>query len=126
MRTALIIVIIILLLSGGSWTSSRYLQTTTQTLETQLGSIEQSISALQWEAAQKDLSTTQQGWEKNKRWWTVLLDHQDIDNIDISLNRLEEYIKTHDAALSLGEVSALQLQVDHISDTEKLNLRNIL
>jgi len=126
MRTTLIIVIIILLLTGGSWTSSRYLQTTTQALETQLGAIEQSISALQWEVALKDLNTTQQGWEKSKRWWTVLLDHQEIDNIDISLNRLEKYIESHNAALSLGEVSTLQLQVDHISDTEKLNLRNIL
>ena len=126
MRTVSTIVIIVVLLLGGSLTTSRYLQTTTLTLGAQLEAVEQSISTQKWEVAQKELNTAQQRWDKNKTWWTVLLDHQEIDNIDISMNRLEKYIKTHDVSLSLGEVSALKFQVDHISDSEKLNLRNIL
>ena len=126
MRTVSTIVIIVVLLLGGSLTTSRYLQTTTLTLGAQLEAVEQSISTQKWEVAQKELNTAQQRWDKNKTWWTVLLDHQEIDNIDISMNRLEKYLETHDVSLSLGEVSALKLQVDHISDTEKLNLRNIL
>lgn len=126
MRTIPTIVIIVVLLLGGSLTTYRYLQTTTLTLGAQLEAVEQSISTQKWEVAQKELNTAQQHWDKNKTWWAVLLDHQEIDNIDISMNRLEKYIETHDVSLSLGEVSALKLQVDHISDTEKLNLRNIL
>lgn len=126
MRTVSTIVIIVVLLLGGSLTTSRYLQTTTLTLGAQLEAVEQSISTQKWEVAQKELNTAQQRWDKNKTWWTVLLDHQETDNIDISLNRLEKYIETHDVSLSLGEVAALKIQVDHISDTEKLNLRNIL
>ena len=126
MRTVPTIVILTVLLLGGSLTTSRYLQTTTQTLEAQLEAIEQSISTQKWEVAQKELNTVQQRWDKNKTWWTVLLDHQEIDRIDISMNRLEKYLETHDVSLSLGEVSALKLQVDHISETEKLNLQNIL
>lgn len=126
MRTVPTIVIIVVLLLGGSLTTYRYLQTTTLTLGAQLEAVEQSISTQKWEVAQKELSTAQQRWDTNKTWWTVLLDHQEIDNIDISMNRLEKYIETHDVSLSLGEVSALKLHVDHIFDTEKLNLRNIL
>ena len=126
MRTVSTIVIIVVLLLGGSLTTSRYLQTTTLTLGAQLEAVEQSISTQKWEVAQKELNTAQQRWDKNKTWWAVLLDHQEINNIDISMNRLEKYIKTHDVSLSLGEVSALKFQVDHISDSEKLNLRNIL
>ncbi|MDR3543482.1 MAG: DUF4363 family protein [Desulfosporosinus sp.] len=120
------IIIIVVLLLGGSWTTYRYLQTTTLALGTQLESVEQSISAQKWKTAQKDLNTAQQRWNQNKTWWTVLLDHQEIDNIDISMTRLEKYLKTQDISLSLGEVSTLKLQIDHISDTEKLNLQNIL
>jgi len=126
LRTVSTIVIIVVLLLGGSLTTSRYLQTTTLTLGAQLEAVEQSISTQKWEVAQKELNTAQQRWDKNKTWWTVILDHQETDNIDISLNRLEKYIETHDVSLSLGEVAALKIQVDHISDTEKLNLRNIL
>ena len=126
MRTLITIVIIVILLLGGSLTSYQYIQTSTQALGVPLEAVEQSISTQKWEVAQKELNTAQQRWDKNKTWWTVLLDHQEINNIDISMNRLEKYIETHDFSLSLGEVSALKLQVDHISDTEKLNLRNIL
>ncbi|MDR3599967.1 MAG: DUF4363 family protein [Desulfosporosinus sp.] len=126
MRTIPIIVIIVVILLGGSWTTYQYLQTTTQVLGSQLETVEYSLSTHKWEAAQKELHTTQQRWAENKTWWTVLLDHQEIDNIDISLNRLEKYIETQNVSLSLGEVSVLKLQVNHIFDTEQLNLQNIL
>ncbi|SPF43843.1 conserved hypothetical protein [Candidatus Desulfosporosinus infrequens] len=93
---------------------------------TQLEIVEQSISTQKWKVAQKELNTAQIRWENNKTWWTVLLDHQEIDNIDLSMNRLEKYIATQDISLSLAEVTTLKLQVDHISDSEKPNLQNIL
>ena len=126
MRTLLIVIIIFILLFGGSLASYRYIQTTTQSLGAQLETVEQSASAQLWQAAQKELNTAQQRWDKTKTWWTVLLDHQEIDNIDISMKRLEKYIETQDVSLSLGEVSALRLQVDQIYDTEKFTLKNIL
>ena len=126
MRTVSIIVIIIILLLGGSLTSYRYLQATTQTLGAQFEAVEQAISSHKWSTAQNELNTAQERWDKNKAWWTVLLDHQEIDTIDISMSRLGKYIETQNMSLSLGEVSALKLQLDHIVDTEKLNLQNIL
>ena len=126
MRTIPTIIIIVLLLLGGSLTTYRYLQQTTQTLGSQLEAVEESISAQKWGAAQQDWNTARQSWDKNKTWWTILLDHQEIDNIDIGLNRLEKYIATHNVSLSLGEVSTLKLQVDYISDSERLTLQNIL
>jgi len=126
LRTVPAIIIIVLLLLGGSWTTYRYLQTTSLALGTQLEIVEQSISTQKWKVAQKELNTAQIRWENNKTWWTVLLDHQEIDNIDLSMNRLEKYIATQDISLSLAEVTTLKLQVDHISDSEKPNLQNIL
>ena len=97
----------------------------TRSLEAQFETIEQSVSIQKWERAQKELDATQQRWDKAQTWWTVLLEHQEIDNIDISMKRLEKYIATQDISLSLGEVAALKLLVDHISDTEQFTLRNI-
>ena len=126
MRTLTIIVIIIVLLLGGSLASHRYIQTATQSLGAQLETIEQSISAQKWKFAQKELNTAQQRWDKNKTWWTVLLDHQEIDTIDLSMRRLEKYITTQNSSLSLGEVSALKLLVDNIFNSDKFTLSNIL
>jgi len=126
LRTVPAIIILVIILLGGSFTTSRYLEASAQSLGTQIEAVEQSISAQQWEVAQNELDTAQQSLEKNKTWWTVILDHQVIDDIDISMNRLGKYIETRSASLSLGEVSSLKLQVDNIFETEKFNLQNIL
>lgn len=126
MRTLPTILTIVVLVLGGSFTSYQYIQSSTQTLGSRLASVEQSISTELWDTAHKELNSTQQDWEKNKPWWSILLDHQEIDMIDLSLKRLDKYIVTQNVPLSLGEVAALELLIDHIADTEKLNLRNIL
>jgi len=95
-------------------------------LGAEIEAVEQSISTQQWEVAQNELNIAHQNLEKHKTWWTVLLDHQVIDNIAMSMNRIDKYIETHDVSLSLGEVSALKLQVDNILETENFNLQNIL
>ena len=125
MRTLPTIAIIILLLLGGSLLTYRYIQTSSQTLGTQLEAVEQAVSSQKWAVAQQDLNTVQQTWTKTKTWWTVLLDHQEIDNIDLSLKRVEKYIATQHLSLSLGEVSALKLLVGHISETEEFTWQNI-
>ena len=126
MRTVPTIIVLFILLIGGSFTASRYVDTTAQALSSQIEAVEQSISNQKWEVAQNELSTARQSLEKNKTWWTVLLDHQVIDNVSMSMNRLNKYIETHNISLSLGEVSALILQVDNLSESEEFNLQNIL
>lgn len=126
MRTLPTIFIIMALLLGGSFASYQYIQSTTQSIDSQLASVEQTISTQQWDTAQKELNITQQHWNKSKTWWTILLDHQEIDKIDLSLKRLDKYIVSRNFPLSLAEVSVLELLINNILNTEKLNLRNIL
>ncbi|HWQ42869.1 MAG TPA: DUF4363 family protein [Desulfosporosinus sp.] len=126
MRTLPIIVVIIVLLLGGSLSSYRYIQVTSQSLEDQLEMVEKSVTTQKWDRAQEELATAQQHWSQTATWWTVLLDHRDIDTIDISMERLEKYIATQDISLSLGEIEVLILLFAHIHDSEQFNLRNIL
>ena len=126
MRTVPTIIIIVVLLLGGSLTTYIYLQSTAQTLTTQLENIEQSISVQNWPDSEMKLNTTQQQWIKTQTRWTILLDHQEIDAIDISLKRLEKYVQTHNLSLSLAEISTVKQLVEQISNTEKFTLSNIL
>ncbi|WP_298198021.1 DUF4363 family protein [Desulfosporosinus sp.] len=126
MRTLLTIVVIVMLLLGGSFTSYRYIQTTTQTAGEHLELLEQSISIEKWEGAQKELSTVQQSWEKNNTWWSILLDHEEIDTINICLSRLESLLARQDVTLSLAEVSTLKLLFENLHDKEKFTLKNVL
>ena len=126
MRTLLTIVVIVMLLLGGSFTSYRYIQTTTHTTGEHLEVVVQSISIQKWEGAKKELSTVRQSWDENNTWWSILLDHEEIDTIDISIRRLERLLESQDVTLSLSEVSTLKLLFENLHDKEKFTLKNIL
>lgn len=126
MRTITTVTICFVLLIVLSLGSYRLIESTSNTLSTQLEKVENSINQQKWERAKQEMNLTQATWDKTKNWWTILLDHQEIDNIDVSINRLGKYVDLRRNALSLGEVSALKLYVGHIADTEVFNLKNIL
>ncbi|MFZ3102793.1 MAG: DUF4363 family protein [Desulfitobacteriaceae bacterium] len=111
---------------ASSLSSYHYINSTSKDLVTRLENVEESVQNQKWSVAQEQLELTQTSWEKTKYWWTILLDHHEIDNIDLSAARLKQYLKAQDKTLSLGEVSALKMLFEHIADTEALTFKNIL
>jgi len=126
MRTMTVVVVIFLALIGFSLGSYKLINNSSQNLVNHLQIVDLSIRAQNWDDAQKELALTQKTWAQTKDWWTILIDHQEIDNIDLSISRLEQYVATKATPLSLGELSALMLLFEHISGKEALTLENIL
>ncbi len=122
--TAVAIGFVLILLFGiGTY---MYVNTSANQLSGQLKIAESSIRSQNWGQAGEQLAYVEKSWDKSKGWWTILLDHQEIDNIDVSLKRLSQYVKSQGSTLALGEISALELLVDHIADKEAPNIKNIL
>ncbi|NLD47493.1 MAG: DUF4363 family protein [Clostridiaceae bacterium] len=94
-------------------------------LEQQINEIESYTVNKDWSSAEESLSIIEENWNKVEKTWAVLLDHMEIDNIDISLIKMAEYIKTKDSALALAEISALKQYVKHIPEKESFNLKNL-
>lgn len=125
MRTLIIIISFVIILFGGSVSSYRFVETRTQTMGVLLESVEDSITIQKWEEAQKELTIVQQKWRNDNTWWSIFLDHYQIDNIDINMRRLEKFIGIQDFSQSIGEITTLKLHFEHISDTELLTINNI-
>jgi len=125
LRTLISIITIVIILLGGSWVSYRYIESGTRTMGGLLESVEDSITVQNWEEAQAELQIAQEKWKKDNTLWSIVLDHFQIDNIDINMKRLEKYIGLKDMSLALGEVTSLKLHFEHIFDTELFTLRNI-
>ncbi len=126
MRVIYSMIIVFILMIAGSFSSYNYINSTTKNIVTHLENLEESIQNKKWNVAQEQMELTQSAWNKTKYWWTILLDHHEIDNIDLSTQRLKQYLKSQDTTLSLAEVSALELLFEHIADTETLTIRNVL
>jgi hypothetical protein len=125
LRAIMTIIIIVFILLGGSFASYRFVETTTQTMGALLESVEDSITHHKWESAQAKLYTAQQNWDNDNTRWSIILDHEEIDNINMNLKRLEKYLGVQDVSRSIGEVTTLKLRFEHIFETEMFTLENI-
>lgn len=118
-------VILIMLLTGGFWTI-HLLTDSTEEIIRQIDLVSAKVKADQWGSAVYQTNKLADTWEIKARWWPVFLDHQEMDNIDFSMAKVKEYVSSHNNSLSLGQLSELKLMVEHIPETEAVNIKNIL
>jgi hypothetical protein len=124
-RTYITVGVIIFLLGAGSYWHGNYINQSANSLVEKLDRVEELIQIGQWDEAQREMARMENEWKGTKKTWSILIHHQEIDNIEISLKRVEKYVVAKNSLLGLGELSALRLLVDHISDTETLSIQNI-
>lgn len=103
-----------------------YLGRTSIQLEKHIDSLEKGINAEDWETVDKNLESTINEWQHSKKTWAILIDHLEIDNIDETLSRMKEFIKTKEVPSALAEASALKLYFRHIPAKETMSIENIL
>ena len=66
-------------------------------------------------------------WEETEDKWAVLIDHNELDNIEETMHRVEILIGEDDEkAELLSELNKLGFYMEHIPEKEKFSLENIL
>lgn len=88
--------------------------------------MENSINKEEWEEVNDINMKFHYQWEKSEKIWPMLIDHLEIDNINIQLSELESYLKNKDKIKALSKLSILKLLVKHIPERESFILQNIL
>ena len=125
MRLLSTLAVILALIIGMSAWFNHSLQTSSDDLTRQIQLVSSTIRQQDWETAVKHSEKLEKLWEQKAKWWPVFLDHQEMDNIEFSLARVKEYVTSQDDALSLGQLSELNLMIEHIPRKESVNLENI-
>lgn len=78
-----------------------------------------------WPESSKSIGAIESGWNKTEGTWAMLVDHSEIDNIEMAMTKAKYYIETRNAPLSLAELYNLKFMVEHIYEMEVINLKNI-
>lgn len=125
MRTWVIVGVLVLILAVGAGSSNQYINTSGLALEQHINQMEDQINNNQWEKAESRFKQIESKWENTKKVWSALVTHQEIDSIDLSLKRLEEFVKAKNFVLASSELASLRLLFEHIVDTEAFNLTNV-
>ncbi len=88
--------------------------------------LNEDIEESNWEIANNNFLKIKKQWNQVKGMWVIFLDHHELHNIDLSLSKADQYIKSKNTPLSLGEIAALQELFCIIKEHEALTISNIL
>lgn len=118
-------IIIIVIIAFGAFTVNM-LKNEAENLHTVLMELEKNIYAEEWDKAKTIGETIEKQWDKYKKIWPMLIDHFEIDNVNINLAELQAYILSNDKAESLSRLSVLKVLIKHIPERESFIIQNIL
>lgn len=121
----IIIFLTILIVLGGCLTLYA-LGSESERLDDSLSALNKDIESQNWETASKRLDDFHSNWDKTSYLWSMLIDHYEIDNIELVLSQLESYIHTKEKDLALSQLSSLKTFIKHIPEKEGFSLKNIL
>ncbi len=121
---ALIAVIIIFILVSATL-SQLLLTKDSRKLEITIDRVLKSTEDEDWIKAKKEIENLNEEWHSVMRLWSALIDHNEIDNIDVTLLRLKSLIHSKDKSTALSEATALKKYIVHIPEKEKLNISNL-
>lgn len=124
-KTITSIIIIVAAIIAVSVFSQHILYRDSGKLVQSINKVEESMKKEDWNQSEKQVIQIIRIWEDVKGTWSVLLDHQEIDNIDVTLTRLQTLIKSRDNSSAPAEAAALKKYVNHIPAKEKLSLDNV-
>lgn len=87
--------------------------------------IEDHVLMDRWEEAGTKEKQLKAQWKEYEKKWPMLIDHTEIDNINLHLSELEVFVANKDKTLSAAKLSVLKLLVNHIPQKEYVILQNI-
>jgi len=125
MKAWILSTIVILLMSGFGIISNNYLFSSSILVIRQIKQVETAINNKQWAEAAQYLMQVQGSWKEIKPWWAMLIHHQEIDNIENSLVKLEKAVQNQDRSNSQMSSGELQHFLQHIPQREKFTIINI-
>lgn len=87
--------------------------------------LETSITDDDWNKSYKTSLIFFDDWQKYSDKISIFVHHAEIDNINMELWKLTQYVKEKNKDESLASVHVLKFLLEHIANMEKVNLQNI-
>ena len=64
-------------------------------------------------------------WEDLEKGWSIIVVHNELDLIQLSLTGMKSYISEGKYSESIEELEKSTFLLEHIQDKEKLDLKNV-
>lgn len=124
----IIIVILVLIIGTAIWVQS-YLNNTTEYLLKDLKILEKELISSKEDNNRGNIvkkgNEIRNKWNKIENGWAIIILHDELDMIETSLIKMSANIEYGTISDSIEELENLIFLVEHISDKEEFNIKNI-
>jgi len=104
-----------------------YLEKSSESLLKDVNALKILIIANKNELTDKVKEPLIEEWEKTKKIWSTLIDHNELDSIEEIVKRIEVLLSNTDEETELlAELNRLEFYLEHIPEKERFAIENIL
>ncbi len=123
--SVIILIVLLVFIIGLDVYSYYYLKNTAADISRSIEELPETIDREDWGKAYSSLAKTTKKWSSVKGMWAVLINHDEIDNIDMILARLKSFVKYKDVNESVAGYREFKEVVEHIPESQRFSLVNI-
>lgn len=109
-----------------SMATQNYLEKTASAMVGDLQNIERLIKDGDWDKSIEEFSGLLNMWHSVGKNWALIIDHMEIDNLNIRFARIEKLLSSKDLCNAAAEIGESVMLLKHLPEREKLSWQNIL
>lgn len=124
-RLAACLLLVTALTLGFCLLASAFVADTVEIMQQGLGQMEIAMQLEDWPEMQQALDRSQQNWQQARPYWLGLLNHQDVINIDLTLQSLQAYAQQQNQDEVLNQLALLDYYLNLAVESDRLNWSNL-
>jgi len=128
-KDIVIIIVLIAIILGGDFHVKNHLEKSTGELLNELENLKEKIILAKESEDRQELKETfkktEKKWREISNIWSIVIVHQEIDNIEQTLVRAKSNIYDGKLEDAISEVETASFFANHINEREQLKLKNI-
>lgn len=105
--------------------SIKYLDNTSQKIDSLLSKVEDHIKSGDWEKAKDWVEKAESEWKKIDRKWALLVEHREIDEIEINMEKLKSFVESKNRDQSMAQLKTVKMLLKYVPENEKPTFENI-
>ena len=105
--------------------SEIWISNTAQEVSLEVAHLAETVRNHNWNEAAKLIDDIHKRWASITDRWDIIVDHSEIDEVNLALIRATKFIETESFELALAEIAVIHHMVLHIAEKESLRILNI-
>lgn len=125
MNSLLIVALILIIIIGSWFWIFTYIKSNVVEMNDIISNINSNIEDNNWIKTKELYEILNNKWDKSRLVWSIFLDHHEIDNMDLTIAKVEANINNKNKHESLKELNVLKTILKIVEESESLTIENI-